>query len=431
MLKIQTILFFLIANFSLYFAYSQDDNKIWQDKVYKNGIKSVLIHQKGNELLFPAIELGSDKQIVLQFDELGTNVNDYSYSVVHCDADWHESNLMPLEYVSGFNEVHVKNYVLSQNTLTNYVNYSIEFPNNELIITKSGNYIIKVYERYNPDNVVLTRRFYVYSKLANITANVDLMNVKVPDDINQRINITVDCSNKIENPAATVFIKVQKNRGLSKNFKSIKPNFVTGQHLEFKAISRMAFAGGNEFRHFDIKNFKFISDRIANIKRMPDMHYVYLRTDENRNNGVYKFKHDLNGLRTIKLENNNLSNIMADYCYVYFSLDAPMPLQKGDYYVYGALTNWGFENAAKMQYNPDNQRFECRLFLKQGYYNYCYLFKAEDAMFNTEADQYSVEGNNFQTENEYYIFVYYKDYSTDYEQIIAFERINSTRSADY
>ncbi len=430
-MKNYKILLLLFAIISSQNAYNQSDERVWENKVYKGRIKSVVIHQKGSELLFPAIELGSDNKIVLQFDELGTDIGDYSYSVTLCDADWHESKLMSMEYVSGFNDINIRDYAFSQNTLVNYVNYSIGFPNKDLSFSKSGNYVVKVYERDNPENVVLVRRFYVYSKLTKVEARVDLMNVQVPDDINQRININLDCSNQVENPAATVFIKVQQNRGLTKNFKTIKPTFVNGQHLEFKAISNMTFAGGNEFRHFDIKNFKFISDRILNTEKMPDLHYVYLRQDEDKSRRPYKFQYDLNGQRTIKLENNNLSNIMADYCYVYFSLYAPLPLQDGDFYIYGALTNWEFSDAAKMRYNAEKQLFEGKLFLKQGYYTYSYVFKPRDDKLNAEADRYLVEGNHFQTENEYYIFVYYKSYSADYDQLIAFERINSTRSADY
>ncbi len=431
MLKNINILFLLVACCISQLAYGQDNAKIWTDKVYKKGIKSVVIHRKDNELLFPAIELGSGDKILLQFDELGTKSNSYSYSFVHCDADWQESNLMPMEYVTGFNDWYVRNYSLSQNTLVNYVNYSLEFPNNKVEFIKSGNYAVQVYERDNPDKLVLVRRFYVYSNLAKVDAKVDLMNVKVADDLNQRLNITVNCSDEVDNPAATVFVKVQQNRDLCKNFRNIKPSYVSGRQLRFTAINEMAFAGGNEFRHFDIKNFKFISDRIYDIKKMPDLNYVYLREDLDKSNNEYKFKHDLNGQRTIKLENNNTSNIMADYCNVYFSLDAPLPFTNGNYYIYGALTDWDFKDEAKLQYNPKKNKFEGKLFLKQGYYNYRYVFKSQDGMFSTEADRYLAEGNHFQTDNEYYIFVYYKSYSDDYEQLIAFDRINSTRTADY
>ncbi len=75
MLKNLKILLLLASYLLTQFAFGQNDTKIWTNKVYKKGIKSVVIHKKGNELLFPAIELNSDDKILLQFDELGTKSN--------------------------------------------------------------------------------------------------------------------------------------------------------------------------------------------------------------------------------------------------------------------------------------------------------------------------------------------------------------------
>ena len=52
-------------------------------------------------------------------------------------------------------------------------------------------------------------------------------------------------------------------------------------------------------------------------------------------------------------------------------------------------------------------------------------------MFDNEEVTYQMEGNFFQTENEYYILVYYKDYSESYDKLVGFEMINSTKSANY
>ncbi|NJO88555.1 MAG: DUF5103 domain-containing protein, partial [Chloroflexia bacterium] len=222
----------------------------WENKVYNESIKSVVIHKKDSELSFPIIRLDSEEKIYLQFDEIGTSINDYTFTIIHCDAKWQQSDLNPIEYIDGYQEVDIADYSLSQNTLVNYVNYTVEFPTDNFKITKSGNYIIKVYERNNPENRILTRRFYVMEELVEINATIDRMNVKVKDGLNQRINIELDCKNEIENPSETILLKVQKNNGLIKDFSGIKPSFVNSNILKYSAISELAFAGGNEFRHF-------------------------------------------------------------------------------------------------------------------------------------------------------------------------------------
>ncbi|NJO91386.1 MAG: DUF5103 domain-containing protein, partial [Chloroflexia bacterium] len=98
-------------------------------------------------------------------------------------------------------------------------------------------------------------------------------------------------------------------------------------------------------------------DRLLAVDKKPDINHVYLRPDENKAEKEYDYKPDINGKRTIKLENSDRSNIMADYCFVYFQLKAPIPLQAGDYYIYGALTDWGYQEAAKMEYDFKNEMF--------------------------------------------------------------------------
>ena len=405
--------------------------KIWENKIYKKGIETVLIHKKGWELSMPIIELGKEDMISLQFDEIGTKVNDYSWTIVHCNSKWQESDLNPIEYIEGYQELEVESYSFSQNTLVNYANYSIEFPNDDMQMTISGNYIIKIYDRDEPEKLILVRRFYVVENQVKVDAKVDNLNVKVNEGLNQRLNIELKCDYEIENPYETVMLKVQKNNGIVKDFSKIKPSFIDGNVLKYIAVNELAFAGGNEYRHFDIKNFKFISDRLLTVDKQMDINYVYLRPDNDKSLETYDFKHDINGKRTVKLENNSTSDIMADYCYVYFQLDAEIPLQHGDYYIYGALTDWIYNNAAKMEYDSKSGKFIGRLYLKQGYYNYQYRFITDDKMLNTEEYSYTIEGNYFQTENDFHIFVYYKDYGTSYEKLVGYTRVNSTRKTNY
>jgi hypothetical protein len=186
-------LFLLLAKPEISFKNDIQETKTWINKVYKEGIKSVVIYRKGSELSFPVIKLDKDDQLLMQFDEIGTVVNDYSFSIVHCNSNWQQSDLNAIEYIDGYQEVDISDYSFSQNTLVNYVNYTVKFPSDDFQITKSGNYVIKVYERNNPENIILTRRFYVMEEMVEINASVDRMNVKVKDGLNQRINIELTC----------------------------------------------------------------------------------------------------------------------------------------------------------------------------------------------------------------------------------------------
>jgi hypothetical protein len=63
------------------------------------------------------------------------------------------------------------------------------------------------------------------------------------------------------------------------------------------------------------------------------------------------------------------------------------------------------------------------LFLKNGFYDYYYAVSDKD---NQIAEISPLEGSNYETENDYLIFVYYKKYGGRYDQVVAFTRSSST-----
>ena len=71
-----------------------------------------------------------------------------------------------------------------------------------------------------------------------------------------------------------------------------------------------------------------------------------------------------------------------------------------------------------MQYNPLTQRYEQAVLLKQGQYNYLYTNKKGKPL----AD---IEGNFYETRNEYQIFVYYHPFGARYDQLIGFCQQNN------
>jgi hypothetical protein len=68
-----------------------------------------------------------------------------------------------------------------------------------------------------------------------------------------------------------------------------------------------------------------------------------------------------------------------------------------------------------MTYNYEKKAYETTLFLKQGYYSYVYAFLPTDAK---TADVAFFEGSHYQTQNYYYVFVYYRAPGTTYDQLV-------------
>ena len=404
----------------------QVQNQILINKIFKQGIKTVLIHKKGWELSFPIIDLNNkEEKIKLSFDELGNNINNYSWQIIHCNMDWTQSELEPIEYLSGFFDGDIQEYSLSKNTTYNYINYHIDFPNDNVSFEKSGNYIIKIFEQNNPSQVVLTKRFYIIDKKVHVKGNIFRQPLKNKTN-NQRVNFTISYNNnEISDPYSNLLTTIIKNEQSLISTKNISPSKTGINELAFENIEELAFPGGNEFRHFDIKSLRYLSDMLEKIDYKDDSYNVILRPDISKSNVEYNFKNDLNGKRLIKLENSDRSNIEADYCKVIFRLNTPLNLNNGNYYVYGSLSNWETSDTYKMTFDELKQQYTVTLILKQGYYNYQYIFKSEGLAIDKINQWFSMEGNYYQTENDYVILTYYKNPSELSEELVGFVKINS------
>jgi hypothetical protein len=405
---------------------SENSIKIWKNKQYKQSIKSALLYKSGWELSLPIVSLNSDEKLHLMFDELDKKRRNYSYTIIHCGHDWQQSDLEPYEFIEGHEFHPVDEYHFSQNTLINYINYQAEFPNENFKIILPGNYILKVVEENNPETIVLTRRFYVVQKMIEISG--DIINQRLPkhDGLHHQVNFRLNFDpSKIENPVGNFSFKIIQNQGLEKNFSTLKPSSIMGNTLHYEMLPGLKFYSGNEFRHFDLKNFKFTSENLQEINRDPNGYKVILKPDIDLSHAKYEYKKDLNGKRLIKIEGSDRSYRMADYCTVQFSLIADTPIEKGSFYICGSLSNWDFDTEYKLEYNETSKRFEKEVVLKQGYYNYKYVFKPENVLQANDWQYYMTEGNHFQTENEYLLMVYYKPYNKTYQALVGFLSINS------
>jgi hypothetical protein len=197
---------------------------------------------------------------------------------------------------------------------------------------------------------------------------------------------------------------------------------VVGNKLDYNFIDDLVFDGGNEFRAFDIKSLRYQSERIALI----DYDYlgtqIYLHVDERRNFKQYVRDDDLNGKYFLEKEDAEFSDIESDYAYVHFTLPYTHPLVTGNLFIFGGFTNWNFTDEAMLKYDYENNIYETTLYLKQGLYNYTYAF-LEDG---TEAgDVTLIEGNHWDTNNEYIILVYFREPGTYYDQMIGIEYLSA------
>lgn len=387
-------------------------------------IKSARIHREEWNLSYPVIDLNSNDKLLLHFDLLDDKTETFYYTFIHCDKDWNQSQIFDTDYLDGFSENRIENYELSFNTTVNYIHYSVTFPNEYVSFKISGNYLVKVYPYGDTDNPVLVKRFMISENNSHISATP--MRSKLADSYltGQQIDFIIDHSSmELQNPYNNIFCSLLQNGRWDNARMNLTADFTGNFTLEYNDLSaNNIFPGGSEFRYFDIKSLRYLSEYVKNIEHRYGYGHVNLYPSKSRGSRQYFYNQDFNGKYYIAHQEGVDPNSDADYVWVYFTLPSNFPVLNGDVYIFGELSRWEFNSDNRMFYNPETHTYEGSLLLKQGWYNFLYVVKSGDGSVASLAE---FEGNHYETENDYLILCYYRDPMERYDRLIGHKVVNT------
>ncbi|HVW97728.1 MAG TPA: DUF5103 domain-containing protein [Mucilaginibacter sp.] len=410
-----TVLLLLLSSVALAQPYT--------DSVYKPEIKSVEFYNSKKEGAFPLITLNSDETVTLGFDNLNGGTINYHYTIQHCDADWNPSNTSPAEYLKNYNDDLLNNYSYSTATVQKYTHYELKLPNENIAPTISGNYILKVYEDGDASKLVLTRKLYVLSSKIAIQAEVVASSDNATRQTNQKINFTLSYGNlRVQNPAREIRALVMQNNRPETAVMNTQPTYIRGSQLIYSEIGQNDFPAGNEFRHFDTRTLKLNSQNIQHIYR-DTANTVLMLTDPDRNQPNYTLEYDLDGNFYILNQDGSDPRTDADYAHMLFSLATTRKPGDGSPYIVGRFNDYKLDDRSKLHFDPVLNKYTNSLFLKQGVYDYTFVWVGN----NGQPDIIALEGSYFETENEYQILVYYRPAGSRWEELAGFRQINSSK----
>jgi len=407
-----------------YQAATQISGKVLElaDRAYEAEIKTARIYNLVGSAprpdLNPAVTRMGSWTLLLEFDDLRPQRENYNLRIIHCNHNWTKSTLLDLDYLPEYNEYPINDFEFSLDTQTPYVHYATRLP----AVKLPGNYVAVVYRGSDRSDVILSRRFMVFDPQFTFLREGNLIGPGTLAERNQQINFKLNYRNvNVINPMETVNVTIRQNQRWDNLTEQIKPSFLreNQNELEYRFFSGdQFFKGGNEFRFFDLRSLIYPGRNVVRVDRTSKPPKAFIAPDQSRAGDVYSLYLDNNG--SYILDNFDFrSTNAANYVEVHFTLRSE-PVN-GEVYVLGAFTDWRVDGTTKMQYDSALQAYRANYLLRQGWYDYQYLVKSKSL------PPYHFEGTHYETENVYEIFSYYRAFQPQADLLLGYFILGENR----
>ncbi len=400
------------------------------DAVRMAGIGSIKVFLRGNQMAYPIINLNSTDQIELHFDDLDGRVKNFYAGFELCNADWTSANLSTFDYIKGFSNIRLNQYRVSSLAFTRYTHYQAMLPDRNSMPTKSGNYLLKVFLDGDTSKLAFTRRVLVVNRQADIAAQILQPFNSELFRTHQKVQFSVSKSQmNIVNPQQQVTAVILQNDRWDNAITYLKPTFIRGNMLEFDTENKSVFPAGKEFRWVDLRSFRFRGVHVAKTEYDRQSTDVYVEPDGERSTQRYINFTDYNGHYYVASTDTDNPWWQGDYGKVHFTFvpNNNQPYAGKNVYLLGELNMYNTNDTAAMVFNADKGAYEKTMFLKQGFYSYTYATK-KSGVKNDQASVEQTDGNNWETENDYTILIYYRSLAGRHDELVGAASLNSLNS---
>lgn len=410
-LKLISALIFFAAAFA-------GQAEVLRTEIFQPTFKSLQISEPDNTMSQALIHTTNAGSVLeVSFDELAEESRYLRFRLRHCDSLWQPSQISDMEYASGFNEAEITDWQFSDNTYIPYVHYRFQLPHPDLQPLISGNYIAEVFDSDDPSETLLQVRFRVCEDLVGVTAAASTSTDVDYNGRHQQLRVDLDLDGaQIDDPYNDLRLVIVQNGREEERHVLEKPLRVGLKSAVYDHQPQLIFPAGNEYRRFTTANERYPGMGVQSIGYVDTQLQAMLRPDAPRNERRYIFERDQEGrYYPDQIDATDVAT-QSDYVMTYFTLETPrLP---GEVYIEGDLTLRNRDAGSAMIYDETLGAYIKALNLKQGLYNYQYV---------TDDPGNPIEGDHYETVNEYLVLVYYRPPSARYDRLVGMTIVSTAR----
>ncbi|MCZ2482281.1 DUF5103 domain-containing protein [Aquirufa nivalisilvae] len=387
-----------------------------KSKKFKSEVQTIILSRSEEKTIItdnPVMDIASQGNYLLSFDDLAMKNLTYHLRIIHCQADWKPSTLSEIEYLQDFNDVPIRSPRNSFGTKISYLHYQIEIPK----VRISGNFIAMVYAQRNKRDTVFTKRFSVYENALTVAAKISFARPNNLRNTHQAIDLTILYPNQLMlNSDEGLSIILRKNYQTENWLNKIPRAQINGQErrITFPFYdNENVIPGGNEFRLINLSSTQQKMTFVESIRQSDAFTEISTQVEVPQGNYSYVQRPDFDGAFVIDHYENGNSSVASDYIWCNFQLKMEeLPNEK--IYVVGAFNQFEKNADNLMEYDVSKQMYVKRIRLKQGIYNYQFASNLPNTM---------LEGNYSQTENTYEVLVYFRKPGDRHDSLLGYNKL--------
>jgi len=370
-------------------------------------IKSILFYREANVGGAPIIRLHSNQKLTLEFDAIVNRSEQYRIEFTHHNKNWERSNLMPNNFIEGFEQTFITGGQRSRPRDPLYFHFTYTFPNQQVQFRESGNYQIHVFDNATGEKL-FNLPFFVHENEGKISSIIErLFNSGQNGRPLDQPFSTFEYPDFVEFPQFDLSFAFAQNQlwGTAKITETFDTS-VPGE-VRFHLPRNKAYPADFEFNILDLSELKMDGIQILDFQPRFDPPRIILNQD------VQNFASEPSPVSATRFgipDNRTRSR----YAEVFFSFEPREPIDPDtEIYLVGDFNQWQIQGSAKLTYDVETGYWKTNTLIKQGKYSYKYLLVDESGPRPLFLDDGFIRNKQ-----EYTAFVYFNDPNYRFDRLL-------------